>query len=119
MESRNEIYFPPFRLDVSNEQLWLGNSEVLMRPKTFAILCFLAEHAGRLVKKEELLRAVWGQTQVSEEGLRDYIREIRCALGDNAATPKLVKTVRGRGYRFIAAGMGAQAQVSVAQFFLV
>jgi DNA-binding winged helix-turn-helix (wHTH) protein len=110
MEPWNEIHFPPFRLDVSNEQLWRGDSEVPLRPKTFAILRVLVERAGRLVKKDELLHAVWGETQVSEEGLRDYIREIRCALGDNAAAPAVVKTVRGRGYRFIGATAAERTQ---------
>jgi type IV secretory pathway ATPase VirB11/archaellum biosynthesis ATPase len=44
-----------------------------------------------------------GETQVSDEGLRDYIREIRQALGDEANTPQFVETVRGRGYRFLPA----------------
>lgn len=98
-----ELHFPPFRLDVNNEQLWNEQREVPLRRKTFAILRYLAEHAGQLVTKEELLQAVWGETLVSEEGLRDYLREIRQALGDDAGAPQFVETVRGRGYRFIAA----------------
>jgi DNA-binding winged helix-turn-helix (wHTH) protein len=96
-----EILFPPFRLDVLNEKLWRGAEAVPLRPKTFAILRYLAEHPGRLVCKAELLRAIWGETQVSEDGQRDYIREIRHALHDDSASPRFVETVRGRGYRFI------------------
>lgn len=93
--------FPPFRLDVANEQLWREEQLIALRPKTFAILRYLAEHPNRLVTKEELLHAVWGDTLVSEEGLRDYLREIRQALGDDAEAPRFVETVRGRGYRFL------------------
>lgn len=53
------------------------------------------------MKKDELLRTVWGDTQVSEDGLRDYLREIRHALHDDAEAPRFVETVRGRGYRFL------------------
>lgn len=102
MELREDFVFPPFRLDLANEQLWRDEQLIALRPKTFAILCYLVEHPGRLVTKDELLRAVWGETQVSEEGLRDYLREIRRALGDDAEAPRFVETVRGRGYRFLA-----------------
>lgn len=119
MEPKTTIHFPPFRLDLGNEQLWRGDCEVLLRPKTFAILSVLAEHAGQLVKKYELLRAVWGDIYVSEAGLRDYIREIRCALGDNAAAPEFVKTVRGHGYRFIAATAAARGQTPPVLFCIL
>ena len=83
MELRKEIVFPPFHLDLANEQLWREGQLIALRPKTFTILRYLVEHPNRLVTKDELLRAVWGDTQVSDEGLRDYLREIRHALGDD------------------------------------
>jgi adenylate cyclase len=96
-----KIFFPPFQLDLVNEQLWRDEQLIALRPKTFTVLRYLVEHAGRLVTKEELLHAVWAGTTVSEEGLRDYLREIRHALGDNATAPRFVATVHGRGYRFL------------------
>ncbi len=98
----NGFLFSPFRLDVANEQLWRDECLIALRPKTFAVLRYLVEHPGRLVTKEELLRAVWGETLVSEDGLRDYLREIRQALRDDPTAPRFVETVQGRGYRFIA-----------------
>lgn len=97
------LSFSPFRLDLANEQLWREGQLIPLRPKTFTILRYLAEHPKQLVTKEELLRAVWGDTLVSEDGLRDYLREIRQALCDNASAPRFVETVRGRGYRFLPA----------------
>ncbi|HXG22771.1 MAG TPA: winged helix-turn-helix domain-containing protein [Methylomirabilota bacterium] len=96
-----ELHFPPYRLDIANEQLWREEQLIALRPKTFAILRYLVAHPNRLVTKEELLHAVWGDTLVSEEGLRDYLREIRHALGDDAEAPQFIETVRGRGYRFL------------------
>lgn len=101
MQGEPEIVFPPFRLDLRVEKLWREEQEIALRPKTFAILRYLVQHPERLVSKAELLRAIWGEVQVSEEGLRDYIREIRKALSDNSTSPHFVETALGRGYRFV------------------
>jgi DNA-binding winged helix-turn-helix (wHTH) protein len=82
-----------------------------VRPQTFAIFRYLAEHPERLVSKTELLRAIWGDTHVSEEGLRDYIREIRKALSDNSNSPRFVETVLERGYRFIGKTVSNQSSI--------
>ncbi len=52
--------------------------------------------------KEELLRAVWSDTQVSAAVLKGYIQQIRKALGDDAKAPRFIETIQRRGYRFIA-----------------
>jgi predicted ATPase len=70
--------------------------------KAFAVLHYLAEHAGQLVTKDELLEVVWSQTSVGEAALAVCMREIRRALGDEPRTPRFVATVHGRGYRFLA-----------------
>jgi DNA-binding winged helix-turn-helix (wHTH) protein len=62
MLSANIISFPPFSLDLVNEQLWKGTQQIALRPKPFAILRYLLEHPGRLITKEELLKAVWPDT---------------------------------------------------------
>ena len=95
-----QLLFPPFRLDPSGEQLWRDDELLPLRPKPFAVLRFLVEHPGRLVRHKELRQAVWPNTHVSEASLRVQIREVRAALGDDAGTPRLIETVAGRGYRF-------------------
>ena len=102
MKLGSHILFPPFQLDLANARLWRGEQFVVLRPKTFAVLCHLVENAGRLVSKKELLDAVWPDTRVSERGLKDYVQEIRKALGDDPKTPRFIETVPRRGYRFIA-----------------
>jgi DNA-binding winged helix-turn-helix (wHTH) protein len=109
MREANSILFPPFRLEILNEKLWCGRDAIPLRQKTFAILRYLAEHAGRLVSKTELLHAIWGETQINAEGLRDYIREIRQALQDDSVSPRFVETVHGRGYRFVASSQDSVA----------
>lgn len=102
MQQARDLFFRPFRLDVANERLWRRSQEVPLRPKTFAVLRHLLEHADRLVTKEELLDAVWPDTSVSEGVPLVCIRELRKALGDEAETPRFIETVPRRGYRFIA-----------------
>jgi TolB-like protein/DNA-binding winged helix-turn-helix (wHTH) protein/Tfp pilus assembly protein PilF len=96
------ILFPPFQLDVANEQLRREGEAIPLRPKAFAVLRYLAEHPERLVSREELVEAVWGETKVSEAVLRGCLREVRQALGDSAERPKFIETVPRRGWRFIA-----------------
>ena len=81
--------FPPFRLDPVNQCLWccrttVSDERILLPPKAFAVLHYLVGHAGRLVTQEELLEAVWPETYVQPEVLRNHIFDIRHALGDSA-----------------------------------
>ena len=101
MPSETLILFPPFRLDVLNEQLWRDTHLLTIRPKPFAVLAYLAMHPGRLVTAAELRQAVWPNTYVSEGLLRGYIREVRTVLGDEAEQPRFIETVPRRGYRFL------------------
>src|SRR5215831_9767557 len=102
MEGERVIVFHPFRLDCINEQLWRGEQRIPLRPKPFAILHYLAEHADTLVTKAALRAAVWGTTKVTEGVLKGYLRDLRQVLGDDAAAPRFIETVARRGYRFIA-----------------
>ena len=102
MPESHDLLFPPFRLDLGTERLWQGEDELVLRPKTFAVLRYLLEQAGRLVSKEELLNAIWPGTYVSDVVLKGCIRELRHALGDDTKAPRFIETVHRRGYRFIA-----------------
>jgi len=106
-----EIVFPPFRLDSVNEQLWRDHQLVPLRPKAFAVLRCLVEQAGRLVTKEEVLKAVWPGTRVSEGLLKGYIRDLRDILGDDSHHPRFIETIPRRGHRFV--GHVASSQHSV------
>jgi len=73
-----------------------------MTPKTFDLLLVLAQNAGRLLTKEQLMQAVWADTAVEESNLSYHVFAIRKALGDPAGDG-LIATVPKRGYRFTAA----------------
>ncbi len=101
MGTAHDILFRPFRLDLENEILWRGSRILALRQKSFALLRYLAERPGELVCKEELLKAVWPETRVSDIVLKVCIREVRQILGDQPQTPSYIETVQRRGYRFI------------------
>ena len=90
-----------FRLDATNECLWQGFQAIALRPKAFAVLKHLVDRRGQLVTKQQLLEAVWPGTFVSDAVLKDSIRQLREALGDDAASPRYIETAHRRGYRFI------------------
>src|SRR5271165_3713826 len=99
--------FPPFRLDLVNQCLWrrsdgAAEQRIVLPPTAFAMLRYLVEHAGRLVKQDELLDALWPDTFVQPEVLKGHIREIRSVLCDDAKNARFIETLPRRGYQFIA-----------------
>ena len=94
--------FGPFRLDAANHTLWRNRERLSITPKSFDVLRYLVENAGRLVSQNELLEALWQDTYVNPEVLRKYILEIRKILGDRASQPLYIETQTKRGYRFVA-----------------
>ncbi len=101
--AEREIYeFGQFRLDPLERVLQREGTPVSLPPKAFDVLTVLVRHAGRLVKKEQLLGEVWGETFVDETNVPYTVSLLRKALGDGRDPPEFIETVPTRGYRFIA-----------------
>jgi DNA-binding winged helix-turn-helix (wHTH) protein/predicted ATPase len=113
MARGHDYRFGPFRLDLANERLWHEADEIVLRRKSFAVLCYLLAHTGRLVSRDEVLQAVWPGIVVNDAALTVCISELRQALGDVAQTPQYIETVHGRGYRFIGTITGTPGPVGV------
>src|SRR5262245_45010592 len=90
------LQFDRFTLDLARGCLRARDQEIDLRPKTFEVLCYFAENAGRLVPKQELFEAVWPNVTVCDDSLVQCIRELRRKLGDS--DHRLIKTVYRRGY---------------------
>lgn len=71
--------------------------------RSMQVLALLAERAGEVVSREDLLTAVWGETFVSEEVLTHAIWDLRRALRDDSRKPRCIQTVPRRGYRLTVA----------------
>jgi predicted ATPase/DNA-binding winged helix-turn-helix (wHTH) protein len=94
--------FANCELDVARITLRRDGGEVKLEPQAFDVLCYLVEHRGEVVRKEQLLDDVWGDRFVSESALTTRIKSVRQALGDDGIRQGIIRTVHGRGYEFIA-----------------
>jgi DNA-binding winged helix-turn-helix (wHTH) protein len=74
---------------------------VRLEPKAVEVLACLAENAGETVPKERLIRAVWGDTSVTDDVLIRSISELRKALDDDPKEPHVIETIPKRGYRLL------------------
>jgi adenylate cyclase len=92
------LHFDRYVLDVEAGSLLLDGKEIVLRPKTFAVLHHLVENSGRLISKDVLFAAIWPNLAVTDDTLVQSIGELRRALGADGA--HLIKTVPRRGYRF-------------------
>jgi Tol biopolymer transport system component/DNA-binding winged helix-turn-helix (wHTH) protein len=91
--------FGPFRLDIGDRTLYRGDAPVPLTPKAIEVLLYLASNAGRVVEKDELIRAIWADTFVEESNLGQQIFQIRRALSQDSGGPSYIETVPKRGYR--------------------
>ncbi len=116
----NLYRFGQFVLDPAKRTLSRADSPVSVTPKAFDVLFFLAQNPNRLVTKEELLQAVWGDAFVEEGNLTQYISHLRKALGDNSEDTRLIVTIARKGYQFtehvtVAAGAADIAESAAPQ----
>jgi predicted ATPase/DNA-binding winged helix-turn-helix (wHTH) protein len=100
-ETRDRFQFGAFTLDLARGSLSAAGREIALRPKSFAVLRYLLEKAGRLVSKDELVEAVWPNIFVGDDALARCISDIRAALDDG--DQGIIKTVPRRGYLLAAA----------------
>jgi predicted ATPase/DNA-binding winged helix-turn-helix (wHTH) protein len=89
------------RLDTEARELSVDGATVHLEPQVFDVLAHLVENRDRLVAKTELLDEIWGNQFVSESALTSRIKSARSAIGDTGSTQLLIRTERGRGYRFV------------------
>ncbi len=95
--------FEDFELDTQGYELRQGGELRSLEPQGFNVLIYLIEHRDRVVSKTELLEQLWPGQYVSEATLVQRVVAARRALGDSGRVQHYIKTVHGRGYRFIAA----------------
>ena len=94
--------FGPFRVD-SQRCLLLNQGEgVSLTSKAFEVLLYFVQNPGRVISRDELLRACWPGTSVLESNLTNQIFTIRQVLGERPEEHRYIVTVPGEGYRFVA-----------------
>src|SRR5208282_4444889 len=104
--------FEGFSLDLRRGCLRGPDGEIELRPKSFEVLRYLVENAGRLVPKDEIVDVVWPNVIVSDESLARCISDVRLALRDRGQ--RIVRTVPRRGYLLAVPICEAEAEVGSA-----
>ena len=94
----------PLRVDAGQHRVWLGEGEVLLSAREFALLEHLARHTGKVMSPQELIRVTHGlDTDPLDAGalLRPLVFSLRRKLGYRVAEKSCIENVRGVGYRLI------------------
>ena len=94
--------FDPFVLDPVQGELRRGGAVVPVEPQVFALLVLLAENAERMVSKDEIVEKVWDGRAVSDAAISSRIKSARRALGDDGHGQRFIRTLHGKGLRFVA-----------------
>jgi DNA-binding winged helix-turn-helix (wHTH) protein len=94
--------FGDYALDTTLYELRHVGEPCKMEPRVFNVLAYLIQHRDHVVSREELLEHLWPGVFISESLLNNCIMEARKAVADNGQVQRVIRTVHGRGYRFIA-----------------
>jgi len=93
--------FDDFELDTELFELRRGASTVPLEPQVFDLLAYLVQHHERVVPKDELLDHIWPERYITEAALNSRLMAARKAVGDSGRDQRLIRTLHGRGYRFV------------------
>src|SRR5450432_3979510 len=89
------------RIDAQSRRAWLDGAELSLTAKEFDLLLVLVAGAGKVLSRDQLMRDVWDSSPAgSSKTLDMHVSWLRRKLGDDAASPRLITTVRGMGFRF-------------------
>jgi serine/threonine-protein kinase len=105
--------FGPFRIDTARRHLTKDGERVRLTPRLFDTLLYLADNAGRVVDKDELMRAVWGERIVEDANLSQTVFALRRALREAGCAEEAIVTAPGKGYRFVLAVRRETAEAAI------
>lgn len=89
-------------IDLVDRRVTRAGSEIKLSPTEYDLLRLLAEHSGKILTHDFLLRRVWGDDKADDiQYLRVYIRALRHKLGDGQALSDIIRTETGIGYRLM------------------
>jgi adenylate cyclase len=93
--------FEDYVLDTARRELRRGSTLLSIEPQVFDLLEFLVRNRDRVVSKDDLLASVWGGRIVSESTLASRINAARRSIGDTGEQQRLIRTIIGKGVRFV------------------
>lgn len=102
--------FAEFELDAEAFELRRGGELVSLEPQVFELLRLLVERRHRVVSKDEILDHIWPERYISEAALSSRLMAARKALSDTGKEQRFIKTIHGRGYRFVHPATGSPGE---------
>jgi DNA-binding response OmpR family regulator len=97
------LRFGPLAIDPAARAVTMDDAEIAVSSLEFDLLHALAQSPGRVFSRRQLLEQVWGYDFFGDERVVDvHIRNLRNKLRDDATSPRVIGTVRGVGYKFVA-----------------
>lgn len=93
--------FDDFALDPARFELQRRGEVVPLQPRTFDLLLLLIRNHDRTVTRDEIFRRLWRGRVVSDTALSSQVKMLRQALGDRNRDRQVIRTVQGRGFRFL------------------
>lgn len=96
------LCFGPFESDAARFEFRYGSKVIPAEPQTLELIGYLARNSDRLVSRDELFDAIWKGKPVTDWALSNSIKAARVALKDDVSDSAYIKTVRGKGFQFVA-----------------
>lgn len=94
--------FREFLLDLETYELRRGDAVVHVEPLVFDLLAFFVANTGRVLSRDEIITEIWEGRFVSDAAVSSAVKAARKALGDAGDKQTFIRTVRGRGFQFVA-----------------
>ncbi|MDP3739067.1 MAG: winged helix-turn-helix domain-containing protein [Hyphomonadaceae bacterium] len=104
--------FEDCELDTDKVELRVCGVVVAIEPQVFELLRFLIERRDHVVTREEIIERVWKGRFVSDAAVSSRIKSARRAIGDDGRAQRVIKTVHGTGFRFVADIAPARARIA-------
>jgi len=94
--------FDDYRLDSDAFEILRGTERLAVEPQVLDLLILLVENRDKIVPKEQVFAEIWKDRVVSDAALSSRIKSARQLLGDDGSRQQLIRTIYGRGFRFVA-----------------
>lgn len=93
-------------VDTFRYETWIDGREIRLTPIEFRILVHLVSHEGMVIRREELMKVLWGESwEVDEHNLNVHMWALRRKMGERTESPRFIETLRGTGYRLRLSGI--------------
>jgi pimeloyl-ACP methyl ester carboxylesterase len=93
--------FDRFQVDTTAFEVWRGDERLTAQPQVIELLILLLRHRERVVGRDEIFDEIWNGRVVSDAALSSRVKSLRRLLGDDGETQKYIRTIHGRGFRFV------------------